>query len=268
MENISVPSKLSWVDGNRPHERIFTVEPFFPGYGTTVGNALRRVLLSSLTGAAVTAVKIKGVTHEFTSIPNVKEDVLEVLLNLKQLRMKLFTDQPVKLTLSVTGERKVVAKDIAPSADVVIANPKLHLATITDPKGELEMEITVERGRGYLPTEERGKEKLDLGTIAVDAFFSPVRNVGYKVENVRVGDITNFDRLVLTVESDGTITPEEAVQESSKILVEHFSIFGAGAVAPIEQAPSVDEPEEQIIPDSAPADEAPKKKRARKPKVV
>lgn len=268
MEHISVPTKRAWAAGSRPNERMLTIEPFFPGYGTTVGNALRRVLLSSLTGAAVTSVKFKGATHEFTTLPNVKEDVLEIILNLKQLRLKLFSDEPVKLTLHVTGERKVVAKDITPSADVEIANPKLHIATVTDAKGELDLEITVARGRGYLPTEERGKEKLELGTIAVDAFFSPVRNVGYKVENVRVGDITNFDRLILVVETDGTITAEDAVTNASKILVSHFDILTApaDAVASAEAAApeAVEEPaaEEETLPA-----EEPKKKRVRKAKV-
>lgn len=263
-----MPTKREWKEGAHPHERILTVEPFFPGYGTTVGNALRRVLLSSLTGAAVTAVKFKGATHEFTTLPNVKEDVLEIILNLKQLRLKLFSDEPVKLTLHAVGDRKVTAKDISPSADVQIANPKLHIATITDAKGELDLEITVARGRGYLPTEERGKEKLELGTIAVDAFFSPVRNVGYKVENVRVGDITNFDRLILVVETDGTIAPEDAVVDASKILLGHFELL-TQIVDAVEAAPPVvEEAETPAVPIAdAPSTPEPKKKRVRKAKV-
>lgn len=225
MENILLPSTITFTQGTRPNEGVLVIEPCFHGYGTTLGNALRRVLLSSLPGAAVTAVKIKGVNHEFQSIENVKEDALEIILNLKLLRMKVFSDEPVVLKLSVSGEQTVSAADIEPNADVEIVNPEQHIATLTDTKSKMEMEITVRKGRGYSSTEERTGQVSDLGTIAIDALFSPVRNVGYRVENTRVGEITNYDKLIMTIETDGTISPQEAVQQSAQLLMDHFSLF-------------------------------------------
>lgn len=254
MEAILLPSKISYAPGSHPREGILTIEPCYYGYGTTIGNALRRVLLSSLPGAAVTAVKIKGVTHEFQPIQNVKEDALEIILNLKQLRLKSFSEQPVKLFLRAKGERVVTAADVEANADVEIVNPHLPLATLTDPKAEFEMELTVSRGRGFLPTEERGREGQELGTIAIDALFSPIRNVGYRVENTRVGDITNYDKLIMTIETDGTIELEDAVKQSAQILIDHFALFqnmahGAGeasasvlTASQAETAPSESEP--------------------------
>ncbi|TAK04678.1 DNA-directed RNA polymerase subunit alpha [Patescibacteria group bacterium] len=241
MEDILYPSKIELRDGTQPHEAVLTVEPCTQGYGTTVGNALRRVLLTSLPGAAITAVRIKGVQHEFSGMPNVKEDVLELVLNLKQVRLKCYSEEPVKLSLNVTGEKKVTAGDFEKNSDIEIVNPDLHIATLTDKKAVLEMEVTIERGRGYRPTEERSKEKMELGTIAVDALFSPVRNVGFAVENVRVGDVTNFDKLVMTIETDGSITPKEAVLEANKIVLRHFALIndleGSGAAAvPVDVA--------------------------------
>lgn len=225
MENILLPSTIKYEQGQRPNEGVLVVEPCFHGYGTTLGNALRRVLLSSLPGAAVTAVKIKGVTHEFQALPNVKEDVLEVILNLKGLRLKCFSEEPVKLTLKTKGAKVVTAADIDANSDVEIVNPEMKIATITDDGGTFEMELTVGRGRGYVPTEERTGEGNDLGTIAIDSLYSPVRNVGYRVENTRVGEITNYDKLVMNIETDGTITPQEAVGQCAKILIDYFSIL-------------------------------------------
>lgn len=225
MENILLPSSITFQAGSRPNEGVLVIEPCFHGYGTTLGNALRRVLLSSLAGAAVTAVKIKGVNHEFQSIENVKEDALEIILNLKLLRVRVFSDEPVTLKLSVSGERTISAADFEPNADVEIVNPEQHIATLTDTKAKMEMEITLRKGRGYSSTEERTGQVSDLGTIAIDALFSPVRNVGYRVENTRVGEITNYDKLIMTIETDGTITPQEAVQQSAQLLMDHFSLF-------------------------------------------
>lgn len=225
MENILLPSTIKFEQGARPNEGVLVVEPCFHGYGTTLGNALRRVLLSSLNGASVTAVKIKGVSHEFQAIPNVKEDVLEIILNLKGLRLKCFSEEPVKLTLKVKGAKTVTAADIDANSDVEIVNPEMKIATVTDDGGTFEVELTVGRGRGYVPTEQRTGEANDIGTIAIDSLYSPVRNVGYRVENTRVGEITNYDKLVMTIETDGTITPEEAVKNSAKILIDYFSIL-------------------------------------------
>lgn len=226
MDKFLLPSTIKYeeVDKNHGH---FTVEPLYFGYGTTLGNLLRRVLLSTLPGAAVTAVKINGATQEFSSIPNVKEDVLQICLNLKDLRLKVFSDEPIVLKLKVKGEQKVTAKDISKDAQVEIANPDLHIATITDKATSLEMEITVEQGRGFWPTEERKKEELDLGTIMLDALFSPVKNVGYKVENTRVGDITNYDKLSFDIETDGTINPQEAVNQAVAIIQELLGLVKA-----------------------------------------
>lgn len=233
MENILLPSTIRLEPGERPNEGTLVVEPCYQGYGTTLGNALRRVLLSSLPGAAVTAVKIKGVTHEFQAVDGLKEDVLEIILNLKGLRVKSFSEEPVKLILTASGIGKVTGKNIEANSDVEVVNPEIEIATITDEKMKLEMEITISKGRGYVPTEERPDEITELGVIGIDALFSPVRNVGYRVENVRVGEITNYDKLILSIETDGSMTPGEAVNESSKILIDYFQLLvqDAGASA-------------------------------------
>ncbi len=225
MESILLPSKIRFSKGERPNEGILTVEPCTQGYGTTIGNALRRVLLSSLPGAAVTAVKIKGVEHEFSTIPHVKEDALEIILNLKTLRMKLFSEEPVKLSLSVKGEKVVTAADFTKNADVEIVNKDLVIATLTDKAASFELEITIGPGRGYKTTEERIKEKLELGTIAIDALYSPVLNVSYKVVATRVGERTDYDKLILSVETDGSLDPIDACKQAVDILLDHFQLL-------------------------------------------
>jgi len=225
METLFLPSKIELKKTKTPNQAILTIEPLYHGYGTTLGNALRRVLLSSLPGAAVTSFKIKGVQHEFSAIKGIYEDALQIMLNLKQLRLKMFSDEPVVLKLNKKKEGEVLAKDIAKDANVEIINQDLKIATITDKNTELNMEITVESGRGFLPTENQDKEKLPVGTIAVDAIFSPIRDVGIKVENTRVGQITNYDKITLTLETDGTITPDEAINYAAKILIDHFSLL-------------------------------------------
>lgn len=269
MEDILLPSKIEIVPGEDARKATLVVEPCFHGYGTTLGNALRRVMLSSLPGAAVVAAKIKGVQHEFSPSDGVKEDVLEVMLNLKALRLRLFTDEPVRLTLKAKGDGEVTAGDIEKSSEVEIVNPDLHIATLTDKKAELEMEIFVQKGRGYLPVEERSKDKLELGMIAVDAVFSPVRDVGYKVENVRVGQITNFDKLVMNIETDGTITPAEAVDQSVKILVDHFALFAGrtgGEVPSMAEEVSEETADEASSEEAAEESDEPKKKVSKKKK--
>jgi len=225
MENIFLPSKIELKAGKEPNQGILTIEPLYHGYGTTLGNSLRRVLLNSLPGAAVTAVKIKGIQHEFSSIDGVFEDVLEIILNLKQLRLKLFSDEPIILKLSKKGTGDVLAKDITKDSNVEIVNPDLKIATITDKNTELNMDITVEKGRGFIPTENREKDKLAVGTIAIDAFYSPIKDVGFKVEYTRVGQITNYDKVTVNIETDGTITPEQAVNDAAKILIDHFALL-------------------------------------------
>lgn len=224
MEPILLPNKIEIKKGKEPHSAELVLSPCYQGYGTTIGNALRRVLLSSIPGAAVTAIKIKGADHEFSTIPDVKEDVVQVILNLKQLRLRIHTDEPVRLHIHVKGEKKVTAKDIEPNAQVEIINKDLHIAEITGKDAELDMDIFAEQGRGYLTVEERSKSGLEIGTIAIDAVYTPIKNVGFKVEPVRVGQITNFDALTLSIETDGSITPEEAIKQAAKILLEHFNI--------------------------------------------
>lgn len=223
METIFLPSKMHFAPGAVANESILTIEPLHHGYGTTVGNSLRRVLLSSLPGAAVTAMKIKGVQHEFSTVPGVKEDVLDIMLNIKKLRMRVHSEEPVVLRLTANKVGVVTAALIEKNADVEIANPELELATITDAKTPFDMEITVSRGRGYVPTEERDSAPTEIGVIAVDAMFSPVRNVGFRVENTRVGEITNYDKLIMNITTDGTVTPQEAVEQTTKILLNHFT---------------------------------------------
>lgn len=203
---------------------VYTIEPLHPGYGMTVGNSLRRVMLSSLPGAAVTAVKIKGVPHEFSTIGGVKEDALNIILNLKMLRLKVHQGDKHTLILSVKGKKEVRASDIKKNADVDVINRDLYLFTINDPKAEVEMEIDVEVGRGYIAAEEK-KEKKSIGEITVDSLFAPIEKVSYIVENTRVGQATNFDKINIQITTDGTISPKEAMIDAAKILVEQFSLI-------------------------------------------
>ncbi|KKU90191.1 MAG: DNA-directed RNA polymerase subunit alpha [Candidatus Yanofskybacteria bacterium GW2011_GWA1_48_10] len=222
---IQIPEQIKVIakEGNRA---TFEIGPLMPGYGPTIANPLRRVLLSSLEGAAVTSVKIKGVDHEFSHISGILEDVIEIILNIKKIKFKLHSDGPVKLTLDAKGEREVTAGDIKTTADVEIINPSLHIATITDKKTELSIELDIEKGVGYVPVEQRQKEKLAIGVIAVDAIFSPVTLVNFKVENVRVGQRIDFNKVTMEVETDGSIQPEEAMKRVAGILIEHFKVVG------------------------------------------
>ncbi len=225
MPNIPLPTNISWQETG-PSEAEFQVGPCWKGYGTTLGNALRRVLLSSLEGAAVTAVKIKGVDHEFSTIDGVLEDVVQIILNLKALRLKVHTDEPVKLQLKVKGKvGPVTAADIAKNADVEIIDKDFVIANLTDKKAELDMEMTVEKGLGFVPVEARKNKDNEVGVLAIDATFTPVKNVGMEVEPARVGQDINYDLLKLKVETDGTITPQEAVNKAIQILLDHFNLL-------------------------------------------
>lgn len=199
----------------------FEFEPFFPGYGMTIGHALRRVLLTSLHGSAITSVKIDSVTHEFSTLKGVKEDVIEIILNLKHLIVKSHSEEPVVLKLSKKGPGIVAAKDFAKNAQIEILDPSQHIATL-DKSAKFDMEVTVEQGYGYVPVEKRD-EKMPLGTIAIDAIYNPVKKINYKVENTRVGGKTDYDKLILEITTTGTITPEEALSESVSILQEYFT---------------------------------------------
>lgn len=275
MENILLPSKIEFKEGKNKNEGMVVIEPCHQGYGTTLGNALRRVLLSSLPGAAVTAIKIKSVSHEFSTIPYVKEDIIEIILNLKQLRLKVFSEEPVRLNLKVKGEKDVKAKDIEKSSAVEIINSDLHIATLTNKNAELEMEIFASQGRGYVPTESQEKENLEIGVIAVDSIFTPIKNIGYKVEDTRVGQITNYDKLTLTIETDGTISPKEAFLQAVNILMDHFKLLSEidKKKEKIKEAKEVkEEIKEEISPAEEPKKEIvpevkEKKKRGRPRKV-
>jgi DNA-directed RNA polymerase subunit alpha len=222
----------------------FVISPLENGYGTTLGNALRRVLLSSLTGAAVTSVRVSDVPHEFSTIPGVREDMMLFILNVKQIRLIMHSDEPMRLRLSVRGEGIVTAGDLICPPEIEIVNPELYLFTVDDPDTELDIEMTVEKGRGYSPSEERGK--LPIGELPVDAIFSPVRKVNYNVEPARVGQMTNFDSLILEIWTDGTIRPQDALGQAAQLLIRHFSLFaGVEAVLP-EEEPEVEEEEGAI----------------------
>jgi DNA-directed RNA polymerase subunit alpha len=203
----------------------FVVEPLDRGFGVTLGNALRRILLSAIPGAAVTSVKIEGVLHEFSTITGVVEDVTQVILNLKELTLRLHTEKPKLLRLDVKGKKDVTAGDIQVDAEVDVLNPDLHIATLDRKDTRLAMELVVERGRGYVPAEKHRKSEHVIGVIPVDSIFSPVQKVNYAVEDTRAGQATEMDRLVLEVWTDGSIRPEEAIQEASKILIDSLKLF-------------------------------------------
>lgn len=213
---------------------VFQIEGLYAGYGLTLGNALRRVLLSSLPGAAVTYIKIKGASHEFTAIPGVKEDLIELMLNFKKLRFQMDTDEPQVLRLYAKGEKVITAGDIETNSQVKVVNPEEVIATLTGKDSEFDAEVTVERGMGYSAVESRQNQKLAIGVIALDAFFSPVSNVNYKVENMRVGDRTDYNRLDLEIITDGTISPSHALHKASNVLKDHFEKVGMVEVQDFE----------------------------------
>ena len=202
----------------------FVVEPLERGYGTTLGNALRRILLSSLPGAAVTSVKIDGILHEFSTIPGVKEDVTEIILNLKKLAVRLEGENTKRAIINAVGPKEVMAADIIGDSDIEIFNPDLHIATLEE-NATLVMEINLARGRGYVPAEQNKTESTPISVIPVDSIFTPVRKVNFTVENTRVGQVTDYDRLVLEIWTDGSITPEEGVSIGAKIMQEHLNLF-------------------------------------------
>lgn len=221
----------------------FVVGPMESGYGVTLGNALRRVLLSSITGSAITSIKVSDVYHEFSTIPHVKEDMTQLILNVKQVRLKMYPDESdsAQLRLEVGGEGVVTAGDLECPSNVEIINPDSYLFTVDSDEAEVEMELTAQRGKGYSPAEERGK--LPIGELPVDAIFSPIRKVGYEVERARVGQMTNFDRLIMEVWTDGTLQPLDALREAAQILVKHLSLVGG-----VEEEVPEEEAEEEGIP--------------------
>lgn len=235
MSNTIHTPGLVKVDDHSATSASFVIEPLHSGYGMTLGNSLRRVLLSSISGAAVTAFKIEGTTHEFTSVPGVKEDVVDIMLNLKGVRFRVYGGETQTLRIVKNGKGSVTAKDIQTNADVEVVNPEQVIATIDDPKAKLVVDLTVEVGRGYRTIEE-GAAKKASDMIALDAIFSPVLRVRYKVENTRVGQATDLDRLLLTVDTDGSITPQDAFEEAAAILVNQYTALAGKTRVPVKEA--------------------------------
>jgi len=216
--NVALPSKPRVVKEDE-YSGLFEIDGLFPGYGHTLGNSLRRIILSSLTGAAITAVKIDGVAHEFATLDGVQEDVITILLNLKRVRFTMVGDEPQTLSLEQKGVYSVTARDIKTTGQVTILNPDQHIAELTAKNSALSIEITVERGLGYVPRTMREEGKADIGTIYLDATFTPIRRVNYEVENMRVGDRTDFNRLRVFIETDGAITARQALERSVEIMI-------------------------------------------------
>lgn len=233
---------LAAVNESNSTSAEFVIEPVHAGYGNTLGNSIRRVLLSSIRGGAIVAFRVEGATHEFTTLPGVKEDVVDIMLNLKNVRVKVHTDEPVELRLEKKGAGVVTAADIKTTADVEIVNPDQIICTIDDPKKSVLMDLIAESGRGYRTIEDSSTKRLHSDMIALDAVFSPVLRVRYKVDNTRVGQETNLDKLLLTVDTDGTITPREAFEEASAILVNQYTAL-AGSTT-VEAAPALGHSEE------------------------
>jgi DNA-directed RNA polymerase subunit alpha len=223
---------LANIDETSSTSATFTIEPMYAGYGNTLGNSLRRVLLSSIEGAAIVAFRIEGATHEFTTVEGVKEDVVDIMLNLKNVHLKVHTDAPVELRLEKKGAGTVTAADIKTTADVEVVNPEQVIATIDDPKKTIVIDLVVESGRGYRTIEESSETRLHSDMIALDALFSPVLRVRYKVAGTRVGRETNLDKLDLSIETDGSISPREAFEEAAAILVNQYTaLAGSTTVA-------------------------------------
>lgn len=252
-------AKLASVTQTGEHSASFVIEPLFHGYGRTLGNSLRRVLLSSIEGAVITSFSIEGATHEFTAIPGIREDVVDIMLNLKNIRFKLHDGEMAEVSLEIKGadqtvkdgDPRVVAGDIKLPAGVEIGNPNQVICHIDDPKFVLKMNFVVESGRGYMPLSESSSERVHSGMIALDAVFTPVLRVRYEVENTRVGRDTNLDKLTLNVTTDGTITPEEAFEEAAAILVNQYSALAGKthvATAPVPGKEDEDEDEGLNVP--------------------
>lgn len=239
LQPIYLPEQVE-VQDEGDNTTTFTIHPYHPGYGPTVANALRRVLLSSLPGAAITQMKIEGADHEFSAIDGVKEDLVSLVLNLKRVRLTSQSEEPIEIRLKAKGEGVVKAGDFETPPEVTVANPEQIIATVTDAKGEFDMRCTVEQGRGYVPTETREDEQREIGAIAIDAAFTPVRRVSFAIDNERVGQDTDYHKVSLTIATDGTITPKEALQKAASILADHFNEL----TGDFEEKLTADRPEE------------------------
>ena len=247
MLKVTLPSSPRYIELDKNLGRV-EIDGCYPGYGTTLGNSIRRTLLSSLPGTAITSVNIKGVSHEFSAIPDVLEDVVQLILNLKRIRFKSHRNEAVKLSLKEKGEKEIKAAQIKCPAGVEVVNKDAHIATITKKKGELEMEIEIQKGLGYVPVEQQEREKREINVIAIDAVYTPVRRVNYFVENTRVGKSTDYDKITLEIETDGTITPREAYLKAVEILIEQFDGIKKFSTKKeeIEEAPETAENEKSV----------------------
>lgn len=253
--NVALPSKPRVVS-EEDFRGIYEIDGLYPGYGHTLGNSLRRIILSSLPGAAITQVKIEGTEHEFSALDDVKEDVITILLNLKRICLASHTDEPVTMSLSISGPKVVTAGDITAPSQIEILNPEQPIAEITSKSGSLNIEMTVEHGLGYVPREVHQKDKVEIGTIALDAVFTPIRRVNYEVENMRVSDRTDYNRLRILIETNGTVTPRKALEQSIEIMVHQLKAiigFQEEEVAESEEEVAAELPEtetpEEIDPD-------------------
>ncbi len=239
--NVALPSKPRIVS-EEEFRGIYEIDGLYPGYGHTLGNSLRRIILSSLPGAAITQVKISGAAHEFDSIAGIKEDVLTILLNIKRIRLALHSDEPVTMTLKKKGNGVITAGDITTPTQIEILSKDQVIAEITNKTTELTIEFTVEKGLGYVPREVHQKEKVDIGTIALDAVFTPIRRANYEVENMRVGDRTDYNRLRVMIETDGTVSPKQALEQSIEIMIHQLkAVIGFQDAEPAQAAPVVAE---------------------------
>lgn len=250
--NVTLPSKPRVVS-EEENRGIFEIDGLYPGYGHTLGNSLRRIILSSLPGAAITQVKIDGVEHEFSALDGVKEDVITILLNLRRVRLNMHNDEPMTITLKKKGIGPVTAADIDAPSQIQILNPDQHIAEITAAKTELKIEMTIERGLGYIPREVHQKDKVEIGTIAMDAVFTPIRRANYEVENMRVGDRTDYNRLRIIIETDGTYSAREALEKSIEIMIHQLkAVIGfqdqyTSAPAPVAVAEAKPEVTDQEV---------------------
>ncbi|MCC7004502.1 DNA-directed RNA polymerase subunit alpha [Candidatus Nomurabacteria bacterium] len=217
-QNVLLPSKPKIIKEEN-FTGVYEIDGLYPGYGHTLGNSLRRIILSSLPGAAITSIKIDGVSHEFSTLSGVKEDVITIILNLKKVRIEMFSDEPQKIYIKSKGVKDITAGDIKISGQMKVLNPELHIAHVTDKNTELNIEMNIEKGLGYVSKEVLQKERVDIGTITLDATFTPIRRVNYEVENMRVGDRTDFNRIKLFIETDGTIMPRQALEKSIEIMI-------------------------------------------------
>ena len=239
-KNIALPSKPK-VTLEEGFKGVYEIDGLYPGYGHTLGNSLRRIILSSLPGSAITGLKIDGVGHEFSTVSGIKEDVIAILLNVKKIRVKLDSDEEQTINLKVKGEKTFTAGDIELPSQVTIMNPELEILTSTDKNIDINIELKVEKGMGYVPKEVLHKDRVDIGTISLDGVFTPIRRVHYETEDMRVGDKTNFNRLIVSIETDGTITPREALENSISIMITQLkAIVGFKEEIEIVEAPQIE----------------------------